>query len=153
MRCGPVLALLSLVVGCQDDDSGERERALQLRVHELEARNADLEARNAALDALVHQEVTIPIAPGEPSDSTPTVPLNVMIDREGTLFLDGEPSDEAGIAARARELGATARCVIASADDAPHARVAAVLNLVRDNGVTRFAINVRPRVDESSSDP
>lgn len=87
----------------------------------------------------------LPEAAG-PTDSVPTT-MAVSIDSEGTLFLDAEEIDEDGLRRRiraAREADEDLRAVIAADGRINHARVVQVIDLLRQERVTKFAINVRP---------
>jgi biopolymer transport protein ExbD len=73
--------------------------------------------------------------------------LVISIGKEGELFLDGQPIDRAGLRAsvrRARAADGDARAVIAADGGARHAQVVKVIDLLRQEDVTRFAINVEP---------
>ena len=70
-----------------------------------------------------------------------------MIEKSGKLFLNGEPSDAAGIAARCKEVSRQdpkAQAIIAADKLTSHGQVVKVIDLVRRNGVQKFAINVDP---------
>ncbi len=87
----------------------------------------------------------LPEAAG-PTDSVPTT-LAVSVDQEGALFLDAEPIDEDGLRRRiraARDNDEDLRAVIAADGRINHARVVQVIDLLRQERVTKFAINVRP---------
>ena len=74
-------------------------------------------------------------------ESTPTV-LAVSITETG-LYLDAAPIDEAGLRrsiASARE----PQAIIAADGRTSHARVVHVIDLLREEQVTKFAINVAP---------
>jgi len=89
--------------------------------------------------------VELPEAAG-PTDSVPTT-LAVSVDQEGALFLDAEPVDEDELRRRirtARENDEDLRAVIAADGRINHARVVQVIDLLRQERVTKFAINVRP---------
>ncbi len=87
----------------------------------------------------------LPEAAG-PTDSVPTT-MAVSIDADGKLYLDAEEVDEDGLRRRiraAREADEDLRAVIAAAGRINHARVVQVIDLLRQERVTKFAINVRP---------
>ncbi len=89
--------------------------------------------------------VELPEAAG-PTDAVPTT-LAVSIDAEGALFLDAQPIDEEGLRRRiraARENDEDLRAVIAADGRINHARVVQIIDLLRQERVTKFAINVRP---------
>jgi biopolymer transport protein TolR len=88
-------------------------------------------------------EVDLPRAASGGETVGPT--LSFALDREGRLFLDGAPASaeaarEAVRAALARSAGARA---LISADRAvSHGRVVELIDLVKREGLTRFAIDV-----------
>jgi biopolymer transport protein TolR len=88
-------------------------------------------------------EVDLPRAAAGGETVGPTLAL--ALDREGRLFLDGEPVTPE--AARAAVQGALAKSqearALISADRAvSHGRVIEVIDLVKAEGLTRFAIDV-----------
>jgi biopolymer transport protein ExbD len=69
----------------------------------------------------------------------------IAITPDGQLFLDGEKKDEAGVRAKirgARELNEDVRVVIAADKAVTHGRVVRVIDLIRKEGVAKFAINI-----------
>ena len=91
-------------------------------------------------------EVDLPKAAtgGETMDTT----LSVIVTSDGKLFLNGEPSNSAAIAARCRSASKAdekAQAIIAADKATPHGKVVEVIDLVRQNGVRRFAINIDPK--------
>lgn len=90
-------------------------------------------------------EVELPKAAsaGETLDTT----LSVVIDREGHVYLNGRPTSDdilgkACAAAAAKD--SNAQAIIAADQWVKHGDVIRVIDLVRTNGLTRFAINVKP---------
>jgi biopolymer transport protein ExbD len=94
-------------------------------------------------------EVTLPQAVDPPA--TPTeVPqqINVQIDAEGNIFIDAVPADDATLAARARDLvasaGETASATITADTHAEHGAVIRVMSILNHERLTRFSFNVSP---------
>lgn len=92
---------------------------------------------------------TVPLdLPQASTGSAAQAPLVVAVDRHGGLFLGDQPTDEAQLR---KEVRAQRRkqprlqVIIAAAKQVPHGRVVAVMDLLRSEQVTRFAI----RVDEA----
>ncbi|HEX2879667.1 MAG TPA: biopolymer transporter ExbD [Polyangiaceae bacterium] len=90
-------------------------------------------------------EVELPKAAsaGETLDTT----LAIVIDREGRLYLNGRPAGDdiiiqACSAAAAKD--SNAQAIIAADQYVKHGDVIRVIDMVRTNGLTRFAINVKP---------
>ncbi len=79
-------------------------------------------------------------------ESTPTT-LSVSIDRTGKLYLDAVPVSEEQLRTQVRSAkkgDADARAVIAADGRIDHAAVVHVIDLLRQEEVTKFAINVQP---------
>ncbi len=90
-------------------------------------------------------EVELPRAAtgGETLDTT----LSIVVDATGAIFLNGEPTTEEAIAARCREVVAKdkdAQAIIAADKATLHGRVVRLIDLIRQNGVLKFAINIDP---------
>ncbi|HET7540661.1 MAG TPA: biopolymer transporter ExbD [Polyangiaceae bacterium] len=95
---------------------------------------------------LASQGIPIDLPKGATGESTPSV-LSVSVTRDGALFLDGSPASDREF--RARVHGAYAanhelRAVIAADGGAAHRNVVRVIDLLRQERVTRFALNVDP---------
>lgn len=91
---------------------------------------------------------TIPMdLPEASTGEQTTTTLAVSIDAEGKLFLDAEPVDETALRAKikaARASDEEVRAVIAADGTIAHAKVVRIIDLLRQEKVTKFAINVRP---------
>lgn len=90
-------------------------------------------------------EVDLPKAAtaGEALDTT----LAIVIDRDGNLYLNGRPTPRDVIAkacAEASARDANAQAIIAADQNVKHGDVIGVIDLIRENGLVRFAINVKP---------
>jgi biopolymer transport protein ExbD len=73
--------------------------------------------------------------------------LALTIDRGGAVFVEGEALDEVGLRARvrtARARDAELRAVISADGRARHAQVVRVVDVLRQEQVTRFALDVDP---------
>ena len=79
-------------------------------------------------------------------EATPTV-LAVSIESTGELDLDAAPIDEAGLRTKiaiARKDNRDPQAIIAADGRTPHAKVVHVIDVLRQENVTKFAINVDP---------
>jgi biopolymer transport protein TolR len=90
-------------------------------------------------------EVDLPKAAsaGETLDTT----LSIVIARDGRLYLNGRPSEDDVIAkacAAASTKDPNAQAIIAADQNVKHGDVIRVIDLIRTNGLVRFAINVKP---------
>lgn len=79
-------------------------------------------------------------------EANPAGPFVVNVAADGSLHLDGKLASREQVRERARrERGnATASALIAADGAAAHRAVVAVIDILRSEGVTRFAINVAP---------
>lgn len=73
--------------------------------------------------------------------------INLMIDGESNIFVDGEKVDELGLVVALKEgkekLGVeNAQALITADVKTPHGEVVRLIDLVRKNGIKDFAINV-----------
>ena len=92
---------------------------------------------------------TIPVdlpkgATGEPTGVT----LAITVDRDGRTFLDGEAASESVLRAKiksARAADPELRAVIAADRESRHKSVVTVIDLLRQEHVNRFAINVEAK--------
>ncbi|MCB9523334.1 MAG: biopolymer transporter ExbD [Myxococcales bacterium] len=109
-------------------------------------------------------EVDLPKAAtgGETLDTT----LSVVIKPDGSLFLNGEEATEEAIAEKCRRAAAKAeaekqaaqpgqqvdepQAIIAADKNVSHGKVVRIIDLVRKNGVIKFAINIDPEALEES---
>jgi len=100
-------------------------------------------------------EVDLPSAAsgGDAVEST----LNVVIDHEGTMLLDGQPMTEAALIQRVQQESRhnpKLRAVIAADRSVVYDRVIRVIDVVKSNGVKSFALNIqREHAPASSASP
>jgi biopolymer transport protein ExbD len=95
---------------------------------------------------VVSRSVPLELPKAATADTVPST-LVVSVGKEGELFLDGAAIDPAGLRARVRQAYAgdpETRAVIAADGRARHAQVVKVIDLLRQENVTKFAINVEP---------
>jgi len=73
--------------------------------------------------------------------------LGISVLTDGSLLLDGEPVSEPDLRAAvraAKEKDKDVVCLIAGDADAKHGAVTRVIDLVKTEGVAKFAINIEP---------
>jgi biopolymer transport protein ExbD len=90
--------------------------------------------------------IPLDLPKGASAETTP-VTLSVSIDKDGKTYLEAAPIDDAGLRAKVRAARAAdpdTRAVIAADGRAAHAQVVHVMDLLRREEVTKFAINVDP---------
>jgi biopolymer transport protein ExbD len=87
--------------------------------------------------------VNLPKA-GTGDETTPSE-LSIAIAKDGTLALNGKPTDEASINTYASQLAGQrpdVQAIISADKDVPHGRVVAIIDAVKSGGVKRFAITI-----------
>src|SRR3954469_15800605 len=85
--------------------------------------------------------------PKSATGESTTTTLSVSIDKDGRTYLDAAAITEPALRARikqAHDADPETRAVIAADGRVPHATVVRVIDLLRRENVTRFAINVDP---------
>ena len=90
--------------------------------------------------------IPLDLPKGATAETTP-VTLSVSIDKDGKTYLEAAPIDDAGLRAKVRAARAAdpeTRAVIAADGRAAHSHVVHVMDLLRREEVTKFAINVDP---------
>jgi biopolymer transport protein ExbD len=95
---------------------------------------------------VVSRSIPVELPRGATAESVPTT-LSVSIAQDGALFVDGAATDRKTLRLRIREAftgDPETRAVIAADGRARHAQVVQVIDLLRQEHVTKFAINVEP---------
>ena len=90
-------------------------------------------------------KVTLPDA--ATGEATAPSSLAITVTSTGALLLDGNPVDEPGLRAAVRAAKAESKdvvCLIAGDKDARHGDVTHVIDVVKQEGVAKFAINIEP---------
>lgn len=96
--------------------------------------------------AIVSKTIPMELPKAATGEQTPST-LAVSIDQSGQVFLDTIPVDAEELRAKvraAREADGDLRAVIAADGRIAHAKVVQVIDILRQEQVTKFAINVRP---------
>lgn len=78
--------------------------------------------------------------------------LNIVITRDGELLLDGSETDDQGLAdvvKAEKSRDPKAQAVIAADKTVPYGRVVRVIDIVKTNGITTFALNIERAVSET----
>lgn len=95
---------------------------------------------------LASQGIPVDLPKGATGESTPSI-LSVSVTRTGELFLDGKQTSDREFRTRVRSAYVTnheVRAVIAADGGAAHRSVVHVIDLLRQERVSRFALNVDP---------
>ena len=71
--------------------------------------------------------------------------VNVVLDKQGQLYFDGAPVTEGELQARAAEQlkkDANTRAIISADQSLPYGRVMHLIDVVKGQGIARFALNI-----------
>lgn len=101
---------------------------------------------------IVNPAIEVDLPEAASGGDTVETTLALVLSREGQLYLDGEPATRPEIASRCRSESATnpsIQAIIAADGRSRHAQVVALIDLVKQNGVESFALNI----DSSDSPP
>ena len=96
--------------------------------------------------AIVSKTIPMELPKAATGEQTPAT-LAVSIDSKGQVYLDTIPVDSEQLRTRvraAREADEDLRAVIAADGRIAHANVVQVIDILRQERVTKFAINVKP---------
>lgn len=100
-----------------------------------------------AAPMLERQSIKVALPEAATGENTETTSLGLLLSAEGALYLDGEPISEPALRAFIREEKAKKAdliCLIAADQATPHGKVVGLIDLVKQEGVTKFAINIEP---------
>jgi biopolymer transport protein ExbD len=95
---------------------------------------------------IASKSIPVDLPKGQTAESTTTT-LTLSVDKQGNAYLEAERIAPAALRRairRARETDPAVRAVIAADGSAEHRHVVSVIDLLRQEGVNRFAINVEP---------
>ena len=99
---------------------------------------------------LVNPAIEVDLPQAASGGETVETTLAVTLERDGTLHLDGARIGEDALAERCRALSAAnpqVQAIIAADGRASHAQVVRLIDLVKLNGVRRFALNIERKVE------
>jgi biopolymer transport protein ExbD len=94
-------------------------------------------------------EVNLPKAATGEEVNTDNKSLALILKKDGRIFLNGKVSTQEEIAKASRDLAKekNAQAMIAADRGTPHGEVVKMIDLIRVNGLTSFAINIDPDND------
>jgi biopolymer transport protein TolR len=99
---------------------------------------------------IVKESIEVELPKAATATETTDLTLSLVLDRDNKLYLNGNPSSESEIATACQQAAAknpNAQAIIAADEGARHGRVVRLIDLIRINGLTKFAINVKPPKD------
>jgi biopolymer transport protein ExbD len=96
---------------------------------------------------LASQSIGVELPRAATGSESPAKPLAITLDAEGRLWLDGQAITDEAFRTTVHEAFARdpeVRAILAADGRVPHARVVHVVDLLRREKVTRFALEVSP---------
>jgi biopolymer transport protein TolR len=93
------------------------------------------------------QAIKVNLPDAASGETTDSVSLGITVKADGSLFIDGVPVDEAGIRTRVKAekgAGKDVVCLIAGDQDARHGDITHIIDVIKQEGVAKFAINIDP---------
>ena len=99
---------------------------------------------------IVNQSINVNLPKADTGEAIVAKNLVFIIDRDSNLFLNGQPVKLSELSQKialeqAKDLPGPLQALIAADKDTPHGVVIGLIDTVRRNGVTNFAINVEVR--------
>jgi biopolymer transport protein ExbD len=97
------------------------------------------------------QAIPVDLPHGSTSNSV-TVAVRVSVDRTGAIFVDARPVTEGDLPGQMRQRyneNHDVRVIIAADQSVSHGRVIRVIDLVRQGGVSKFAIETVPEASQT----
>lgn len=95
---------------------------------------------------IVKDAVEVDLPKASKASEVAETTLSVVIDKGGAMYLNGNPTTAAAIASACQAAAAenpNSQAIIAADNEVRHGDVVRVIDLVRTNGLSRFAINVK----------
>ncbi len=96
---------------------------------------------------IVSPSIKVNLPDAATGDATAPSSLAITVTADGQLLLDGVPIDEAGLRAAVRAAKAKNKdlvCLIAGDKESRHGDVTHLIDVVKQEGVAKFAINIEP---------
>lgn len=98
--------------------------------------------------AIVRQAIEVKLPEAATGSTAEELSLAISIDAQRKWYLDGEPTDptrlRAALKAARAEKGEAVVCLLAADHTVPHGDVVRVIDLIKQEGIAKFAINVDP---------
>ncbi|HMC94340.1 MAG TPA: biopolymer transporter ExbD [Polyangia bacterium] len=94
---------------------------------------------------IVRQSIHVDLPRAANAGESTGTTLAVMLTRDGDIYLDGRKRDETALRDAAREAAAKdkdTRVIISADKNALHGAVVHVLDLIKGEGIAKFAINI-----------
>lgn len=96
---------------------------------------------------LVNKAIGVELPKAATGETTQPSSMSISLDQHGNLFLDGSPIDAATLKTRVRaahDKDADVKAIISADGRVKHADVVTIIDLLRSEKITKFAINTSP---------
>lgn len=96
---------------------------------------------------IINPSIKVNLPKAASGEQTESSTLAIVMDKNSQLFLNGKPSTEEQLIAAvktARQTKADVQAIISADKDVSHGAVIRLIDLIKLNGVTHFAINIDP---------
>jgi biopolymer transport protein ExbD len=103
---------------------------------------------------IVKDTIEVELPKAASGAETTDLTLSLVLDRDNKLYLNGLPASEEDIAKACQEAvskNPDVQAIIAADDGVRHGRVVRLIDLIRINGLTKFAINVKSPKAETAN--
>lgn len=98
-----------------------------------------------ATPLIMRKSIQVNLPKAGAGDDTAPSELSISLSQDGSLFLNGKPTDEPAISAYAKDLAAKrpdVQAIISADRSVPHGQVVGIIDAVKSGGVKRFAITI-----------
>jgi biopolymer transport protein ExbD len=95
---------------------------------------------------IVKESIELELPKAASATDTPETTLSIVMDKERKLYLNGDPIEEAGLVSavqKAAEHNKDTQAMIGADHRVYHGDVIRLIDLVRTNGLDKFALNVK----------
>lgn len=96
---------------------------------------------------IINPSIKVNLPKAASGDQTENSMLAIVMDKDQQLFLNGKPTNEAQLVAavqNARQSKAEVHAIISADQAVSHGAVIRLIDLIKLNGVSHFAININP---------
>jgi len=94
---------------------------------------------------LMKDVIAVQLPKSTSSDEKVMQTLGIAVTKQGSILLNGVPTDQAGIAAEAKkvlDVSADAQAVISADTEAKHGDVVRAIDWIKEAGINRFALQI-----------
>ena len=96
---------------------------------------------------MVSPSIKVNLPKAKTAEKSPVTPFSITIDKNDNLYLNGKPVTEDEIVNKIKSVkksGSTPEVIIAADKDVRHGFFIHIIDIVKQQGVDKFAINIQP---------